>query len=307
MYSPSFNVNIDGSLAIAIYDGATISLSDSTILDFSLSPRVGFRSQSDVSLFVQPTTYSRLDSDVTGTDATSSYSSHHDTGSPSPRNTPPTSSTHVPTPQPNTYSHLDSDVTGADATSSYSSHHDTGSPSPPYGSPASSTHVPTPQYHTIHDFLSSLEDLRKPALLSIANSHIEDSSGDASQTLIDFKIRILSQLAPKLSLRALRRILSQNSVAHNPNDSRPQLRRELKKFITRLKHGKRSEERRNETIAAEESLRARHQEILNTWPKIVQKDLKDKIINLFRKETSKDALATFTYFMHYLIPILKDH
>jgi hypothetical protein len=117
MYSPSFNVNIDGSLAIAIYDGdsslstissiyclqkgyhhrqtktiqcavsvntssgqflcllhlgvggkqlpcdivlgcdwfnfcstaipgATISLSDSTILDFSLSPRVGFRSQS---------------------------------------------------------------------------------------------------------------------------------------------------------------------------------------------------------------------------------------------------------------------
>jgi hypothetical protein len=55
---------------------------------------------------------------------------------------------------------------------------------------------------------------------------------------LDLKIYILSQLLKKLKLRALRRLLSQNNVDHDSNGSRSYLRRELKKYITRLRHGK---------------------------------------------------------------------
>ena len=206
--------------------------------------------------------------------------------------------------------------------------------------PQSSAPVLSSHCHatTIHDFLSSLEDLRKPALLSIADSHnislplptsinvlrdlisdhvssgkcisssssfcidfnlnfpvtVEDSGGQDDLSLIHSKITILNQIAPKLSQRALRRILSYNSVAYHPNDSRSQLRRELKKFITRLKHGKRTEEQRNAAIVAEKSLHAQYQDLLDSWPKIVRQDLKDKIIKLFNEQTSKDTLSTFT-------------
>jgi hypothetical protein len=36
------------------------------------------------------------------------------------------------------------------------------------------------------------------------------------------------------------------------------------------------------------------EEIIMSWPKVVPPSLKDKIINLFREQTSSEAFATFT-------------
>ena len=79
----------------------------------------------------------------------------------------------------------------------------------------------------------------------------EDNSNTDFQLSIDLKIYFLSQLLNKLKLCPLRRILSQNNVAHDSNGSRSYLRRELRKYITRLRHGKRTEEQRNRVIKAE--------------------------------------------------------
>ena len=51
-----------------------------------------------------------------------------------------------------------------------------------------------------------------------------------------------------MRLRALRRLLLQNSVDHKRNGIFPYLRRELKKYITRLKHGKHTEEQRSKEL-----------------------------------------------------------
>jgi hypothetical protein len=129
------------------------------------------------------------------------------------------------------------------------------------------------------------------------NSKVSNPEGnDQDMRLIeaDFKIAILTQMAPKLSLRALRCMLAINSVQHNVDGNRSQLHQELKKFITHLKHGKRSEEKQNEVLAAQERFCAHRQEIIDSWPRLVGQDLKDKIIKLFHKQTSKEALSTFT-------------
>ena len=64
----------------------------------------------------------------------------------------------------------------------------------------------------------------------------------------DLKINILSRIIHKLKLRPLRRILLQDSVYHDRNGSLSYLRQELKKYITRLKHGKRTEEQRSKEL-----------------------------------------------------------
>jgi hypothetical protein len=124
------------------------------------------------------------------------------------------------------------------------------------------------------------------------NSRLSTSSSavhDQEMRLIeaDFQIAILTHIAPKLSLRAIRHILTMNSVQHNVEGNRSQLCQELKKFITCLRHGKHSEEQQNEALAAQESLSARHQEVIDSWPRPVGQDLKDKIIKLFQQKIQR--------------------
>ena len=103
--------------------------------------------------------------------------------------------------------------------------------------------------------------------------------------------------------------MSRNSVEYDPNASCSQLRREFKKYITHLKHGKHSEEKRNRdkvivaekqrnnAIAAEESLHVKHQEIVDNLPQVVQSDLKDQIIKIFHEETSREQRSIAHIYM----------
>ena len=97
-----------------------------------------------------------------------------------------------------------------------------------------------------------------------------DDNNNADLRLIrrlssDLKIDILSRIIHKLKLRPLRRILLQNSVYHDRNGSLSYLRRELKKYITRLKQGKRTEERRSKELKLENDQKRNQQ--LN-WSKL---------------------------------------
>jgi hypothetical protein len=113
-------------------------------------------------------------------------------------------------------------------------------------------------------------------------------------SLNDLQVRILSSRPVKsLTLRPLRRILQLHGVSFPPDARLSRLRRELRKFITRLRKGKRSEERRNqENINYANFLRDKNK-LIEEWPRPVSRHLKDKVLKLFRDQTSKDALSTF--------------
>ena len=64
-----------------------------------------------------------------------------------------------------------------------------------------------------------------------------------------------------MRLRALRRLLLQNSVGHKRNGY---LRRELKKYITRLKHGKHTEEQRSKELKLEKEYQEQKQQLDET-------------------------------------------
>jgi hypothetical protein len=132
---------------------------------------------------------------------------------------------------------------------------------------------------------------------SLCGQECDDSDDNLNadfQLSIDLKIYILSQLLKKLKLRALRRLLSQNNVDHDSNGSRSYLRRELKKYITRLRHGKRTEEQRNKELETEREHQDRKQRLLESWPQLVSDNFKNKIVKMFRQQTSTETLSTFT-------------
>jgi hypothetical protein len=124
-------------------------------------------------------------------------------------------------------------------------------------------------------------------------AYITSQGGDSNDDT-SLKIFFLSKLVPVVHLRPLRRIISQNHVVFDSNGSLFRLRRELRKYITRLKHGKRSEDKRAAQIILDTEFEAHLKDIRESWPQKVDSKLKRKIVNLFRQQTSKEDLATFT-------------
>ena len=113
-------------------------------------------------------------------------------------------------------------------------------------------------------------------------------------TKCSFQIQILSSITSLVRLRPLQRILSCLHVPFDSTMSFSKLRSELRKLITRLKKGKRSEDTRNTVIELDEQLRQERQKIQEDWPQLVPNTLKKRIVKLFHEKTSTEALATFT-------------
>ena len=70
----------------------------------------------------------------------------------------------------------------------------------------------------------------------------------------------------------------------------------LKEYISRLRHGKRTEEQRNKKLETEREHPERKQRLLESWPQLVSDklNLKNKIVKMFRQQTSTETLSTFT-------------
>jgi len=98
-------------------------------------------------------------------------------------------------------------------------------------------------------------------------------------TKYSFQIQILSSITSLVRSRPLQRILSCLHVSFESTMSFAKLWSELRKLITRLKHGKRSEDARNKVIAQDEQLRQEREKIQENWPQLVPNTLKKKIVN----------------------------
>jgi hypothetical protein len=96
-------------------------------------------------------------------------------------------------------------------------------------------------------------------------------------TKYSFQIQILSSITSLVRSRRLQRILSCLHVSFESTMSFAKLRSELRKLITRLKHGKRSEDARNKVIAQDEQLRQEREKIQENWPQLVPNMLKKKL------------------------------
>jgi hypothetical protein len=183
---------------------------------------------------------------------------------------------------------------------------------------------PLSSLNDVGKFLDSIEDMPKRELISISNTHglyissalflddirtifcnhvISGSCGlaknqnffpnihavhDPLSTECD--ITLISSLQLKIKLRTLRRVLVSQNVFFPPKDGIASLRHLLKKYITHLKTGKRTEERRNTQLAKDASDR---QELHDTWPRLIESNLKKSLLNSFREKTSSVALSTF--------------
>ena len=195
--------------------------------------------------------------------------------------------------------------------------------------------------NSIENILTSIENMFKPSLLDLANSHgVKFNSTMSSEELkniisdhlckgccfsstyegclqvtsilnkknydkdVDrFDVRALlishlSYLLPKIKLRPLRRLLSQHDISYSLQDNLSSLRRKLKTFIKSLKKGKCQEQKRADHLVKEKEKEDQHEsrslEIHNSWPQIVPQDLKKKVIEMFREETSSKTLSMFT-------------
>ena len=158
---------------------------------------------------------------------------------------------------------------------------------------------------------SNVETLRTLVVSHLSSGECAESEADACMQLVStfhiqsdvsymltkysFQIQILSSITSLVRSRPLQRILSCLHVSFESAMSFTKLRSELRKLITRLKNGKRSEDARNKVIAQDEQLRQEErQKIQENWPQLVPNTLKKKIVRLFHEKTSSEALATFT-------------
>lgn len=110
--------------------------------------------------------------------------------------------------------------------------------------------------------------------------------GDDDGSRINLQIRLLSSVVSTIQLKPLRKLLTIHGVPFEPSFSLRMLRSSLRRHIRVLIKGKRV----STTQAVEDGKAV----IREKWPSVVPGDLKDKIIQNFRKRTSKEALSCFT-------------
>jgi len=139
----------------------------------------------------------------------------------------------------------------------------------------------------------NLEILRNLITSHLSGGHCAESDADGCMQLVSsfyvksdvstvltkfiFQVQILLSIIYLVRLRPLRRILSCLHVSVESSMSFTQLQREFCECITRLNHGKRSEEARNLIIAQEKLLKKKKEEIQQNWPQPVPDTLKKKL------------------------------
>ena len=121
----------------------------------------------------------------------------------------------------------------------------------------------------------------------------------------------------KVQLRPLRRLPPVLNVQYESNCHLAALRTLLKKYTSQLKALKRSKDRKAAELAArglaEANLNSMREDVRQNWPKVVSEELKEKLVQLFRQQTSQSALSTFFFFLFFFFkfrkasPLLPSH
>ncbi|KAJ7323606.1 hypothetical protein DFH08DRAFT_817642 [Mycena albidolilacea] len=118
----------------------------------------------------------------------------------------------------------------------------------------------------------------------------------------DLQVHILNALyGSNLTLNPLRRLLTTLGIDYSRSESLRELRNKLRERISTLRKGKHAERKADaqaeRTRLQRAETRAFYEEesrkIIASWPQLVPQSLKNNIINMFREQTSSEALATY--------------
>ncbi|KAJ3559970.1 hypothetical protein NM688_g18 [Phlebia brevispora] len=134
-----------------------------------------------------------------------------------------------------------------------------------------------------------------PACIIIRRRYdVADNHPDGRQILRERYLHA----AKNLKKRPLLRLLKLEEVPCDPDASRGQLRAALVAHIRRLQKAKwnarRNSDYRNDADTKAAAKQKRQQSIIESWPGPIPATLKEKLLSMFRKETSSEKLRTFT-------------
>jgi hypothetical protein len=110
----------------------------------------------------------------------------------------------------------------------------------------------------------------------------------------EFLVLWLNQQRTKLARLPLQRLLHALDIDFDATDDVRHLRRYLKRYTTDLKSKISAQHATEQHEVERASIQTKLEKIRAEWPTLVQQSLKDKIITLFREQTSSKALKTVT-------------
>ncbi|KAJ3551346.1 hypothetical protein NM688_g4757 [Phlebia brevispora] len=120
-------------------------------------------------------------------------------------------------------------------------------------------------------------------------------SNDNKRTIL--RIRYLHHAANWMQVRPLKRLMKHEGLTCPPKSTVAVLRKSLKDYVNRLEKGKFPRQGvltyGGPIDAAAEARYSARNDIQRTWPQVVPKGLKEKIVSMFRQETSSETLRTF--------------
>lgn len=147
--------------------------------------------------------------------------------------------------------------------------------------------------HVVHGRCRCEPSSSESLCSTVREEHLKSGSVD------DLECYVLSVIAQKARLRPLRRVLRNRDIVYYDRDSLGQLRGRLKRHISSLRKGKlpgstRAEYMEQYRQRLAEQDRKRRDTLRTNWPEVVSRELKNKMVRLFRDDTSSAALRTFT-------------
>lgn len=110
---------------------------------------------------------------------------------------------------------------------------------------------------------------------------------------VELQVSLLTRAAKTFKRVPLKRLLEVNGIECG-DEPRKILRQKLRKHINVLKKGKRRDARYQEIAHEYNTFLEKKRDVIDEWPKTVPRNLKDRLLENFRKMTDKEALSTFT-------------
>jgi hypothetical protein len=138
---------------------------------------------------------------------------------------------------------------------------------------------------------ASFPDTCESAKVEVSQSTFASSSCDTSSHN-ELLLSWLEKQTSTLSRLPLQRLLCVLDVEYSVIDSLRVLRSHLKKYITMFKSQIKKLAQQQVSISEKADIDAKLQNIRDHWPVPVPRSLKDKIIRLFREQTSSSVLAS---------------
>lgn len=112
----------------------------------------------------------------------------------------------------------------------------------------------------------------------------------------DLRLYVLSSLKRPgaISINSMRRVLAANGVEYERSETLAALRRRLKVLIRDLRRGKRCERDVEQRAREVENDAERLRSIRENWPQRLSSEMKEKLLEAFRQETSSESVKQFT-------------